>query len=611
MINLADLFEHVADTVPDRLALVAGEVRLTYRELDERANRVAHWLIDQGVRPGQHVGVLSWNRAEWLETMIGCFKARVAPVNVNYRYVERELAHLLADADCVALVGEADLLERVRPLTSDLPHLRLFATFTGPHPTDARSTQSTRDTDPQSAGTQSAEDTGAGARGAVDTAADDAAARAPGAGDMGAPGARGAGAEDPGAGPRGAEDPGARGTQAAGSRGAGDAGASPAGGVVEPARGPRWMAYEEALAGASAGRGFGARSPDDPYLLYTGGTTGLPKGVLWRAEDIYLAAMSVYSGPIKDPAELNLGAEGLRFQVHAPLMHGNGQWSSWICMSAGATVILWTGRSFDAVQVLELAERERSQVLSFAGDGMAHPVADELLRKPYKLEVFSVGSGGAPLSKAVREKISRALPDTMIMDSFGGSETGALGAVGEGARFTLGQSFAILGPNHQPLGPGEQGVLARSGNIPLCYYKDPDKTAATFVTGPDGTRWALQGDHAIMGDDGTAALLGRGSMVINTGGEKVFPEEVEIAVRDHPNVHDAMVVGGKDPRFGQRVTAIVALEPGATLTLDALAEHCRGLLAGYKVPRALIEVEEIRRTPVGKLDYSWARSLLE
>ncbi|MFI6321784.1 AMP-binding protein [Nonomuraea sp. NPDC050556] len=492
MINLADLFEHVADTVPDRLALVAGDARLTYRELDERANRVAHWLIGQGVAPGEHVGVLSWNRAEWVEVMIGCFKARCAPVNVNYRYTAGELAHLLDDADCVALVGEPDLLERV----PDRPSLAI-----------------------------------------------------------GAP-------------------------------------------------------YEKALADASPERGFGPRSPDDPYLLYTGGTTGLPKGVLWRAEDIYLAAMSVYSGPIKDPAELTIGAEGLRFQVHAPLMHGNGQWSTWICLSSGGTVVLWTGRHFDAGEVLALAERERSQVLSFAGDGMAHPVADELLRRPYSLEVFSIGSGGAPLSAGVREKIRTALPDVMVVDSYGGSETGAVGMAVEGARFTLGRGFAVLGADHVPVGPGEQGVLARSGNIPLCYYKDPVKTAATFVTGPDGTRWALQGDHAVMRDDGTAELLGRGSTVIVSGGEKIFPEEVEVAVRSHPDVYDAMVVGAPDERFGQRVTAIVAAAPGREVTLEALVEHCRRELAGFKVPRALVLVPEIQRTPVGKLDYTWARSLL-
>ncbi|MGV9309704.1 AMP-binding protein [Nonomuraea sp. NPDC003727] len=491
MINLADVFERAADTVPDRLALVAGEDRLTYRELDERANRVAHWLQIQGVRPGEHVGILSWNRAEWLESMIGCFKARAAPVNVNYRYVERELGHLLGDADCVALLGEADLLAR--------------APFDGP-------------------------------------------------------------------------------VLAFG----------------EP--------YERALAGVPGGRDFGPRSGDDPYILYTGGTTGRPKGVLWRSEDIYLAAMSVYSGPIKDVSELRFGPEGLRFQVHAPLMHGNGQWSTWICLSAGGTVILWTGRHFDPVAVLELAERERSQVLTFVGDGMVRPVADELGRRTYQLEVFSVGSGGAPLSATTRERIRAALPDATIVDNYGGSETGAVGAAveEERPRFALSPGFAVLGPDHLPVRPGQQGVLARSGHIPLCYYKDPVKSASTFVTGPDGTRWALQGDQAILHEDGTALMLGRGTTVINTGGEKVFPEEVEIAVRSHPKVYDALVIGTPDPRFGQRVTAVVAGE----VTLEELAEHCRGRLAGYKIPRALRIVPEIKRTPVGKLDYAWARTLV-
>ncbi|GAA4090946.1 AMP-binding protein [Nonomuraea soli] len=491
MINPADLFEHVADAVPDRLALVAGEVRLTYRALDERANRVAHWLLSQGVRRGTNVGILSWNRAEWLECMIGCFKIGAAPVNLNYRYTARELAHLLSDSGCALVLGEADLLGAVE----------------GP--------------------------------------------RAPAFG--------------------------------------------------EP--------YEKALALASPERDFGPRSGDDPYLLYTGGTTGLPKGVMWRQEDIFLAAMSVYSGPIGSVAELAVGAEALRFQVHAPLMHGNGQWSTWICFSAGGTVILWTERHFDAVRVLELAVRERSQVLSFAGDGMAHPVADELVRRPYPLEVFSIGSGGSPLSASVQDKIRTALPGVMIVDTFGGSETGALGAAVEGQRFRLAPGFAVLGPSFLPVGPGESGVLARSGHIPIGYLNDPEKSAATFVTGPDGVRWALQGDHAAAGDDGTAEVLGRGSMVINTGAEKVFPEEVETVVRAHPDVYDALVIGAPDPRFGQRVTAVVAAT--RTLTLEELGTHCRASLAGYKVPRELILVPEIRRTPVGKLDYAWARTLLE
>ncbi|RJL34459.1 acyl-CoA synthetase [Bailinhaonella thermotolerans] len=517
--NLADVFETVADAVPDRLALVAGDVRLTYAELDARANRVARHLRDAGVGPGAHVGVLAWNRAEWLETMIGCLKARAAPVNVNYRYVADELAQLLGDSDCAALVGERSLVARVEPVRERLPLLRHVVVI-----------------------------------------------------------------EDGGPGPDG------------------DA------------------AYEDALAAASPERIPGERSPDDPYILYTGGTTGLPKGVLWRAEDIFRSTLSMVCGPVGSVEELAAARdrEPLRFQVQAPLMHGNGQWVTWNAMAGGNTVILWTGRRFDPAGVLELAARERTQILSLVGDGMAHPLAGHLAENPgaYDLSsLFSIGSGGAPLSPSVRDKLRAVLPDLIFADTFGGSETGAAGPSVEGAegppRFRMGPEFAVLGDDLRPVAPGsgERGVLARTGHIPLRYYKDEKKTAETFVTGPDGRRWALQGDCAEVDAEGLVVLLGRGSLVINTGGEKVFPEEVESVIRAHPAVYDAIVVGVPDPRFGQRVTAVAVPEPGATLTLDDLTAFCRGRLAGYKIPRALELAPEIPRTPVGKPDYPWARSL--
>lgn len=506
--NLADLFETVADACPDRPALVAGDVRLTYRQLDERATRVANHLLDAGVRPGQHVGVLGYNRAEWLETMIGCFKARVAPVNVNYRYIKDELSHLLGDSECVALVAEADLLENVN--RADLPLLRHVVAIGGPTPQ--------------------------------------------------------------------AEE------------------------------------YEDALASASPSRAkvlerTGERSGDDPYLLYTGGTTGLPKGVLWRSEDIFFSAMGGgnHGGtPIADPSELSVAAEreGLRAQVHAPLMHGGGQWITWITLTTGGTVILYTGRRFDAAESLELASRERTQILMLVGNGMGHPVAEEMSARRYDLEVFAFGSGGAPLSDDVRAKLLAVVPNAYVSDNLGGSETGAMGPSLGGGRFQLHPQLAVLSDDLLPVAPGETGTLARTGNIPVGYWKDEKKTAATFRTGPDGRRWALQGDYARLNEDGTVTLLGRGSLVINTGGEKVFTEEVEAALRTCPGVMDAIVVALPDERLGSKVAAVVA----GTAAEEDLTAHCRTILAGYKIPRVLAVVRELQLTAVGKPDYAWART---
>jgi acyl-CoA synthetase (AMP-forming)/AMP-acid ligase II len=559
--NLADLFEVVADACPDRIALVtdappggtAGRpagttLRLTYADLDARAGRVAHHLAAAGVRAGDHVGILSYNRAEWLESMIGCLKLRAAPVNVNYRYVADELSHLLGDSACVALIAERSLLARVDQAA--LPLLRHILVI---------------EDSPDVSGT-------------------------------------------PGQAPTG---------QATIRR------------------------YEEALAQAPDVRDFGPRSGDDPYLLYTGGTTGLPKGVLWRSEDIFFAAMGGgnFGGPPIERPELLAAAAGrepLRAQVHAPLMHGGGQWISWITLTTGGTIILWSERSFDARRALELAVRERTQILMLVGNGMAQPIADELATGSYPgLAVFAFGSGGAPLSPDVRERLLAAVPGAYVSDNLGGSETGAMGASDGSGRFRLGPEFAVLGPDLLPVDgrPGAIGIVARTGHIPQGYWGDEKKTAETFVRSPDGRRWVLQGDYARIEEDGAVTLLGRGSLVINTGGEKVYAEEVETVLRTHPAVAEAMVIGVADPRLGQRVTAVIAAVPAhvpahvpaagsaagsAVLDQEALERealerelvtHCRASLAGYKVPREFRFTEDVRHTPVGKPDYAWARSL--
>ena len=519
-LNLADLFEVVADACPDRLALVAGDVRLTYRELDERANRLGHHLASPSggsVAPGEFVGVYAWNRAEWVEAMIACFKIRAVPININFRYVEEELRYLFDNADLVALIHDAEFSDKVAAVTPSAPALRY---------------------------TLSIEDD-----------------------------------------------------------------------------------YEDALAAASPARDFATRSPDDLYVLYTGGTTGMPKGVLWRSEDIFLGAMGGgnFSGPpITSPEDLAAGAakDPTIQVVMPPMMHGGAQWVSWITLTNAGTAVLYTSHKFDPDEVLSIAQREGAHGMMFVGDAMGRPIAEALAAarekgEPYDLsKLFLVGSGGSILSRAVKDQLRAELPNVLVMDSFGASETGANGSVMDtggpsaGPRFTMGPHTTVLDDHLAPVSPGSAvvGRLAKSGHIPLGYHKDPEKTAATFVTGPDGMRWVLPGDHATIEEDGSIILLGRGSVSINTGGEKVFPEEVEAALKSHPDVFDAVVVGVPDERFVERVAAIVLPRAGRNPTLEDLAEHCRGHIAGYKVPRQLHLVDAIQRTPAGKPDYRWAKA---
>ncbi|MBV8949806.1 MAG: acyl-CoA synthetase [Actinobacteria bacterium] len=531
--NLADLFELVVDTVPDRLALVAGGRRLTYRELDERSNRFAHHLAAAGIGAGAPVAIYSWNRAEWIEAMFAAWKIRAVPINLNYRYVADEARYILDNADVVAVVHERGFAPVLQSIAADLPRVRHYVTLD----------DGTVDED---------------ARRACDALAG--------------------------------------------------------------------VDYEDALRAQSPARGFAPRSSDDLYMLYTGGTTGMPKGVVWRHEDIFFAAMGgggFGQPPIATPEELRtrVAAEGTQLVgiCNAPMMHGGGQWVSCIAFFGGNTCILNTSRHFDADEVLRLAERERARTIMVVGDAMARPLADALSNPAASYDtsnIVGIGSGGALLSAAVKEQLRAVLPNAVVVDSFGASETGAGGSVMDvdgpaaGPRFTMGPFMTVLDDELRPVEPGSGrvGRLARGGHVPLRYHKDEDKTAATFLTTADGTRWVVPGDHARIEADGAITLLGRGSVCINSGGEKIFPEEVEAALKAHPDVFDAVVIGVPDERFVERVAAIVQPRPGGSVSLEAVQEHCRTKLAGYKVPRQLVVLDELVRTPVGKPDYRWAKA---
>ena len=475
--NLADLFELVADTVPDRLALVAGVSRLTYGELDERANRFGHHLLEQGARSGDHVGILAHNRAEWVESMIGCYKARTVPVNLNYRYVAKELRYVVDNADLAALVFEHELRDlTAAALEGGLAHRPRLV----------------------------------------------------------------------------------------------EIGAEPAAGESALAAVP----YEAALAAGSPRRTFAPRSPDDRYVLYTGGTTGMPKGVVWRQEDIFFAAMGGGgwgAAPITRPEDLvgRLNPDEHRravMLVVGPLMHGNAEWAMWSTFMMAGTAVLNVSLRYDPDALLRAVGEEGVASIALVGDAMARPLAETLANAPAGTfdtsTLVAVGSGGAMLTAAVKDELRAELPGVLIMDRFGASESGAQGAVDDGAagpRFVMNEDTTVLDDELRPLTPGDGriGRLAGTGRIPLGYHKDQAKTDATFPTDANGVRWSVPGDLATVEPDGTITVHGRGSASINSGGEKIFPEEVEAAVKGHPGVFDAIVVGIPDERFGERVAVVV------------------------------------------------------
>ncbi len=472
--NVADLVEAAADAVPEREALVAGEVRHSFAALDQRANRAAHHLAENGVRAGDHVGVYAYNCAEYVEAMLACYKLRAVPINVNYRYVEQELQYLFDNADLVAVVHQRQFTPRIAAVRDRLPKLRHFVAIDD----------------------QSGED-----------------------------------------------------LDRLGS-----------------------VPYEQALAAARPDRGFEPRSADDLYLLYTGGTTGMPKGVIWRQEDVIFALGGgidhVTGEPARRPEDMTAKTANpsLTMMVMPPLMHGAAQWAILIGLFVGQKTVLYANAHFDPDQVWRTVERERANVLYITGDAMARPLADRLTTSFDDYDTSSVvalASTAAIFSPSVKDQLKEKLPNLIITDSLGSSETGFNGTAmydaadktrreGAGVRIHPGRDTIVLDAQLRPVEPGSDviGKVARGGNIPLGYYKDPEKTAATFIE-VEGKRYSMPGDLARVEADGSIALLGRGDVCINSGGEKIYPEEVEAALKSHEDVFDALVVGIPDQRWGR------------------------------------------------------------
>ncbi|OUC98640.1 acyl-CoA synthetase [Streptosporangium minutum] len=391
--------------------------------------------------------------------------------------------------------------------------------------------------------------------------------------------------------------------------------------VGGPSRVEGAVPYREALAGGPDTRGFPERSGGDVYIIYTGGTTGMPKGVMWRAEDLFFAfgGGNPYGDPRATPEEVIEAATAsgpLTMMAAAPLMHGAAQMATFITWWMGGTMVYV--RKFDAAEVLRAVEREKVLTVNLTGDAMARPLADEIAAGSYDLSsLVVISSTGAILTGSVRDRLQELLPGRMIIDSFGSSESGYTASAVPGSSPESGQRFqsnpasalVVLNESLEPVKPGggELGTVAKSGRIAFGYYKDEAKTGRTFVTDRAGVRWLLTGDMAKVEEDGTITIFGRGSVCINTGGEKVFPEEVEAVLKGHPAVFDAVVTGIPDERWGSRVAAVVELRPDARPSAEELDAHCRERLSGYKVPRVFAFVDEMVRSPAGKADYRWAR----
>ncbi|MCD9194538.1 acyl-CoA synthetase [Streptomyces albireticuli] len=395
---------------------------------------------------------------------------------------------------------------------------------------------------------------------------------------------------------------------------------APPEGAPEPGVAP--VPFAEAEASGAPWRDFGPRSGDDRFVIYTGGTTGMPKGVLWRQEDLFFAGLgggAPTGEPVKRPEELAervaAGGEGLVFFAAAPLMHGTSTLTALIGFDFGQKVVLH--RKFTPVEVLRTVAKERVTGVSLVGDAMLRPLVDALagpLRGTDCSSLLTVSSSGAVLSDTVREEFAALLPGVALLNNFGSSESGFNGTAtedrGRGFRLRVNARTAVVDPvTHEPVPPGTPGRVAQRGHVPLGYHNDPAKSAETFFR-LRGERWVLLGDMATVDAEGVVTVLGRGSQCINTGGEKVYPEEVEQALKAHPAVYDALVTGVPDARWGQRVTAVVQPREGATPPPpEALRAHCRTRLAGYKVPRAVVYTDRVRRSPSGKADYRWAREV--
>ncbi len=532
MMNLALIHEAIAEAIPDRDCIVYGDRRLSWADVTDRTRRLAHVLQTHGLgchtereklenfESGQsHVGLYLYNGNEYLEGMLGAFKARCAPFNVNYRYVEGELLYLFDNADAEAVIYHARFAPMLAGIREKLPRLKLLLQV----------------------------DDGSGEP-LLDGALD----------------------------------------------------------------------YEQALAGAEPKPPADDLSGDDLYILYTGGTTGMPKGVLWRQEEIFYSALTQGHPESVEPlVERAKSREGIRALPTAPFMHGAAHWAAFSMWHVGGTILVQSNTErLDPDDIWSTVEREKANTITIVGDAFARPLIDQLKEKSYDLSsLFMVTSGGAIFTAGLKNELLELLPDIRILDALGSSESGAQashfstkGDVQTG-HFNMVDGNIVLSEDlsrRLEAGDAETGWLAREGFVPLGYYKDAEKTAKTFPV-IDGTRYSVPGDRARVAASGELELLGRDSVTINSGGEKIFAEEVELALKHHPAVYDCVVCGTPNERWGSQVTAIVQLREGERPSEDDLKAVANEHITKYKLPKAFVYVDHVTRAPSGKADYRWAK----
>jgi len=543
--NLAEVHETVEAAVPDRECVLFRDRRLTWRQFGDRTRQVANHLIGCGLgdvtprseldghESGQdHLALYLHNGNEYLESMVGAYKARLAPFNVNYRYVAEELRYLLDDSGARAIVYHSAFAPTLQSVRADLPRLEVLL--------------------------QVADESG-----------------------------------------------------------------------NDLLEGATW--YEESLDAQPTELPAGLRSswsPDDLYILYTGGTTGMPKGVLWRQADIFAAAMG---GRRLDTGELFASAEeiaanavngGMKTMPAPPFMHGAAHWVAFNSFTnANVVVIPEVVTTLDAPSLLGTVEAEGVNLLLIVGDAFGRPIIEEIERGDRDLSsLMIIVSGGAALSTGLKERFLAALPSCMVMDALGSSETGqqasqviAAGLEPSTGDFTPGPGMCILSADlSRVLDPGDEetGWLGQCGRVPLGYLGDAVKTATTFPV-IDGVRYSVPGDRATVTAEGKLLLFGRDSVTINSGGEKIYAEEVEAALLHHPAVADVVVAGRPSKTWGSEVVAVVQFADGAAASEDELLDTASQHIARYKLPKSIVVRDAVVRSPAGKADYRWARAQAE
>jgi 3-oxocholest-4-en-26-oate---CoA ligase len=542
MFHFATVYEAIADTVPELPAIIQGDRRILWGEFDDRSARLAGCYLAHGLGTDSKVGMYLYNSPEYLEAQAAAFKIRACPVNVNYRYLEDELAYLLDNADCEAIVFHASLASRLEKIRSKLPKLKLLIQVY----------------------------------------------------DVDAP-----------------NEP-----------------------LLDGA-----LRYDDVITQYEPAERM-HREENDVYMLYTGGTTGMPKGVMYPAGGFAQALMGLTTTNMGRPPFADLddvlntvkGMKAMGIQIKSmpccPLMHGTGVWlGAFATHLTGGCVVLMNNRGLDPDELFSTVEKHGVNTIVIVGDAFARPMLKTLRDHDAAghrwdlSSMLAIISSGAMFSQEIKAALFEYMPQMRIVDTLGSTE-GAMGTnistkddAMATAKFALSDSVKVFDEDDNEVQPGS-GVIGRVatsvkalGVLSLGYYKDPEKTAKTFRE-VNGVRYSFPGDMATVEADGTIALLGRGSNCINTGGEKVFPEEVEEAVKSHALIADCLVFGVHDERFGQRVVGIASfMDLDGDLEPDVVIAHTKTVLSPYKAPRQLVFVPEVPRAPNGKADYKRAKEL--